>query len=160
MVENPKIKTSLNTIQDYISSLEKKVSKYDQDIEKLKKDLKEERGKKNESLNQLEEIENELNELSSVYEELKKQKEVQLDFKEIMRLYVILTEQVLDGNAHIRLLTLLHGKKKIMTKEELEKASGILPAATLRAIFDLRNNGLVKYDDESKEVTLVKRIFE
>jgi hypothetical protein len=47
-----------------------------------------------------------------------------------------------------------------MTKSELSKASGIQPAATLRAIFELRNNGLVTYDENNEETKLVRRLFD
>ncbi|MHA1185862.1 MAG: hypothetical protein ACTSSK_03165, partial [Candidatus Heimdallarchaeota archaeon] len=60
----------------------------------------------------MKQMEKEMSELSSVYEEMKGQKDIEINLQEVMKLYVILTEQVLDGSSHIKLLTLLHGKKK------------------------------------------------
>jgi hypothetical protein len=115
---------------------------------------------KEDAISKLKQMESEMSELSSVYEELKGQKDVEINLQEVMKLYVILTEQVLDGSAHIKILTLLHGKKKDMTKSDLAMASGIQSAATLRAIFELRNNGLVNYNEENETVTLVRRLWE
>ena len=47
-----------------------------------------------------------------------------------------------------------------MTKGELSKATGILPAATLRAIFELRNNGLITYDENNETTKLVRRLWD
>jgi len=155
-----KIEGAIKDIQDYITELETKIAKYDLDISKAKEKTSKLAKEKTSAAEKLRKMEDEMSELSSVYEELKGRKDVEIDIQEVMRLYVILTEQVLDGSAHIKLLTLLHGKKENMTKNDLSMASGIQPAATLRAIFDLRNNGLVTYNDENEIVKLVRRLFE
>ncbi len=155
-----KIEGAIKDIQDYITELETKIAKYDLDISKAKEKASKLAKEKTSAAEKLRKMEDEMSELSSVYEELKGRKDVEIDIQEVMRLYVILTEQVLDGSAHIKLLTLLHGKKENMTKNDLSMASGIQPAATLRAIFDLRNNGLVTYNDENEIVKLVRRLFE
>ncbi|MEA2069874.1 MAG: hypothetical protein U9O98_01140 [Asgard group archaeon] len=147
-------------IEEYIDNLKNELEQKENRIQEListKSNLKDQ---KESAIERLRKMEEEMEELSSVYEDLRKQKDVQIDLQEVMRLYVILTEQVLNGNAHMRLLTLLHGKKDLMTKDELSKASGIQPAPTLRAIFDLRNNGLVTYNEQNEEVKLVKRLFD
>ena len=155
-----KIEGAIKDIQDYINELETKVAKYEEDISIAKDKASKLAKEKTSAAEKLKKMEDEMSELSSVYEELKGQKDVEIDIQEVMRLYVILTEQVLDGSAHIKLLTLLHGKKENMTKNELSMASGIQPAATLRAIFDLRNNGLVTYDENNETTKLVRRLFE
>ncbi|MBD3190776.1 MAG: hypothetical protein GF308_09035 [Candidatus Heimdallarchaeota archaeon] len=153
------VKNAIQKVTDYISQLENDLKDTRKQLEIAQEKAKTMSKKRNSAENKLAELEKQMEELSSVYEELRKQKITKIDLQEVMRLYVLLTEQVLHGNAHIRILTLLHGKKEIMTKEELSKATGILPAETLKAIFDLRNNGLVNYDDETAEVSLVQRIF-
>jgi chromosome segregation ATPase len=155
-----KIEGAIKDIQEYISELEAKLAKKDQEVAKAKETASKMESAKTSAAVKLKKMEDEMSELSSVYEELKGRKDVEIDIQEVMRLYVILTEQVLDGSSHIKLLTLLHGKKENMTKNELSMASGIQPAATLRAIFDLRNNGLVTYDENNETTKLVRRLFE
>ena len=155
-----KIEGAIKDIQDYISELETKLAKKDQEVSKAKETASNMNSAKTSAAEKLKKMEDEIAELSSVYEELRGRKDVEIDIQEVMRLYVILTEQVLDGSSHIKLLTLLHGAKQNMTKNELSKASGIQPAATLRAIFDLRNNGLLTYNEENETVKLIRRLFE
>jgi len=154
-----KIEGAIKDIQDYISKLETKLAKKDQEVAKAKETASKLENAKTSAADKLKKMEDEMMELSSVYEELKGRKDVEIDLQEVMKLYVILTEQVLDGSTHIKLLTLLHGAKENMTKSELSKALGIQPAAILRAIFDLRNNGLITYNDENETTKLVRRLF-
>lgn len=159
MVET-KVDGAIKEIQDYISKIEAKLVEAETEIAEAKKAASKLDREKSSAAAKLKKMEDEMKELSSVYEELKGQKDVEIDIQEVMKLYVILTEQVLDGSSHIKILTLLHGKKENMTKHELSMASGIQPAATLRAIFDLRNNGLVTYDETNETTKLVRRLFE
>jgi chromosome segregation ATPase len=159
-MSNEKVQTAFKDIQSYIDSLEKKLAEHKAKLDEVESTTNVLDKEKTEAIEKLKQMEKEMSELSSVYEELKGQKDVEINLQEVMKLYVILTEQVLDGSAHIKLLTLLHGKKKDMTKSDLSMASGIQPAATLRAIFELRNNGLVTYNEENEIVKLVRRLFD
>ncbi len=155
-----KVQEAINEIKDYISKLEAKLEKKEKEIAKSKEASSAIEDERISAIEKLRKMEAEMAELSSVYEEMKGRQDVRIDLQEVMKLYVILTEQVLDGSSHIKLLTLLHGAKETMTKNELSKASGIQPAATLRAIFDLRNNGLVTYNENNEETKLVRRLFD
>ena len=157
---NETVQEALRKIEKYISELEIKLRNKDIEIENVRNEVVKKDGEKESAAERLRQMEEEMVKLSSVYEELKNRKDIDINIQEVMRLYVILTEQVLDGSAHIKLLTLLHGSKQIMTRNELSKASGIQPAATLRAIFDLRNNGLVDYNENKEEVKLIRRLFD
>lgn len=154
------VEQAFTAINNYIKQLEDKLAAKEEEIQNMKDKAAKLASDKENAAEKLQRLEDEMSQLSTVYEELKGQQDMRIDFQEVVKLYVILTEQVLDGSAHIKLLTLLHGKKDTMTKSELSKASGILPAATLRAIFDLRNNGLVNYNEQNEEVKLVRRLFE
>ena len=156
---NETVQEAMKKIEKYISELEIKLRNKDIEIENVRNEVVKKDGEKESAAERLRQMEEEMVKLSSVYEELKNRKDIDINIQEVMRLYVILTEQVLDGSAHIKLLTLLHGSKQIMTRNELSKASGIQPAATLRAIFDLRNNGLVDYNENKEEVKLIRRLF-
>ncbi|MFW9923311.1 MAG: hypothetical protein ACFFDW_08515 [Candidatus Thorarchaeota archaeon] len=153
------LESAFEQIRAYIKSLEMKIAEKEKMISDMENKASSLASEKNNAADKLRKMEEEMAELSSVYEELKGRKDVEIDLQEVMKLYILLTEQVLDGSAHIKLLTLLHGQKEEMTKQELSKASGILPAATLRAIFDLRNNGLVIYNEQSETVKLVRKLF-
>ncbi|NHK30391.1 MAG: hypothetical protein FK730_03505 [Asgard group archaeon] len=154
------VQDAFTSIKDYIASIEKKLVDQKNEMESKLAEVGNLEQEKESAVEKLKQMEKEMLELSSVYEDLKGRKDIEINLQEVMKLYVILTEQVLDGSIHIKILTLLHGAKERMTKEELSKASGIQPAATLRGIFDLRNNGLVEYDDESEKVKLVRRLFD
>ncbi len=160
ILTNDTIQNAFDSIQSYIKELEAKIAANDQKLAETKRASESFEKEKMSATEKLKQMEEEMMELSSVYEDLKGRADVEIDLQEVMKLYIILTEQVLDGNAHMRMLTLLHGKKALMTKDELSKASGIQPAATLRTIFDLRNNGLVTYNDENQKVKLVRRLFD
>jgi chromosome segregation ATPase len=155
-----RIDDAFKSITDYIADLERKLTDKENEMASKLAEVDSLKNEKDTAFERLQKMENEMAELSSVYEELKDRKDVEINLHEVMKLYVILTEQVLDGTTHIKILTLLHGAKELMTKEELSKASGIQPAATLRAIFDLRNNGLVEYDENADQVKLVRRLFD
>jgi len=159
MVQN-KIQAAFDMIKDYVTELEKKLQEKEQQLLESQNQYKKLAAEKDSAAEKLAKMEKDMEELSSVYEELQKQKDSQINFQEVFRLYIILTEQVLDGSTHIKILSLLHGARVHLTKDELSKASGIQPAATLRAIFDLRNNGLVEYDEETERVKLVRRLFD
>ena len=154
-----RVDTAFNSIKEYISELETKLANKDKEIMKMKNKANEFAEEKDSATKKLRQMEEEMEKLSSVYEELKTSKDVEINLQEVMKLYVILTEQVLDGNAHIKILSLLHGKKETMTKSELSKALGLVPVATLKALFDLRNNGLVTYDENNDQAKLVRRLF-
>ena len=156
---NQQVQDAFNSIKDYIANLEKKLDNQRTEMESKFSEVGSLQQEKDSAVEKLKQMEREMSELSSVYEDLKDRKDIEINLQEVMKLYVILTEQVLDGSTHIKILTLLHGAKERMTKEELSKASGIQPAATLRAIFDLRNNGLVEYNEEADKVKLVRRLF-
>ncbi|MGC9781637.1 MAG: hypothetical protein HZR80_20525 [Candidatus Heimdallarchaeota archaeon] len=155
-----KVQTAFKNIEDYITQLESKLKGTEEEIAAMKDVSKKLENEKTSAAERLKKMEQDMVKLSSVYEELKGQKDVEINLHEVMKLYVILTEQVLDGSSHIKLLTLMHGAKQYMTKTELSKASGIQPAATLRTIFDLRNNGLINYDENNETVTLIQRLFD
>ncbi len=154
-----KVQTAFKNIEDYITQLESKLKANEEELATLKGASKKLENERTSAADRLKKMEQDMIELSSVYEELKGQKDVEINLHEVMKLYVILTEQVLDGSSHIKILILLHGAKLNMTKTELSKASGIQPAATLRTIFDLRNNGLISYDENNETVTLIQRLF-
>lgn len=151
---------AFKNIKNYIKELEEKLTVKENELAKINENRQGLLDEKDSAVQRLRQMEEEMSQLSSVYEDLKNQQNVKINLQEVMKLYVILTEQVLDGSSHIKILTLLHGAKESMTKAELSKASGIQPAATLRAIFELRNNGLVTYNEVNEEVKLVRRLFD
>ncbi|NHJ46523.1 MAG: hypothetical protein FK733_01930 [Asgard group archaeon] len=155
-----KIQDAFTSISSYIADLERKLVEKQKEMDEKLSNVDALKQEKDSAAERLRKMEQEMAELSSVYEDLKGRKDVEINLQEVMKLYVILTEQVLDGSSHIKLLTLLHGNKEYMTKDELSKASGIQPAATLRAIFELRNNGLVSYEDVGEKVKLIRRLFD
>ncbi len=87
-----------------------------------------------------------------------------LDIRQLLPLYIALVEDIYAARPHIRILYLLHGDKGLaaagMTRQEITKASGFMPAAVLSAIHDLANAGFIGFNMETQLITLERRIFE
>ena len=94
-----------------------------------------------------------------MYQEISKEKTEVKNISNLLKIYVTLLEEVFYGRPHARILWLLHETKETMTREELNKTLGFQPAVILRAIQELRNAGLVSYNEDTGEVVLKKRIL-
>jgi len=94
-----------------------------------------------------------------MYREISKEKESVANVRQLLSIYITLLENVFFGKPHAKILWLLHGAKKVMTRKELVESSAFQPAVVLKAIHDLARANLVKYDDQTDTVTLVTKIF-
>jgi hypothetical protein len=54
---------------------------------------------------------------------------------------------------------MLHENKSAISRRNIAQSSGIQPAVIQKAIFDLANEDLVSYNEETQEVTLIKAIL-
>ncbi|MHA1867326.1 MAG: hypothetical protein ACTSXD_04615 [Candidatus Heimdallarchaeaceae archaeon] len=158
---------------EYTENLEKEREKYikelkdkEAEIEKLSTETKEKLEKVNELEQKNKEYEEKLNNLEesmskfrTMYEELAAEKAKEMDIEELLAIYSILFENVFAANPHTKILLLLQGTdKEEWTREEIVKTTGITPAAVMKTLYDLRNNGIVDIAEDNKTVRLVQRL--
>jgi len=110
-----------------------------------------------------------LDEYEKVKVELKKfaqaaaeQEEMELNFEKIQALlsiYRVLIEEIWQGQAHYRILHVLHGDKEEMNREELKNSTGVGGAFVLRSVQELARVGLLDYDEDTGMAKLKRRLF-
>ena len=95
-----------------------------------------------------------------MYEEVAQERAKDLDLQELMAIYSILFEQVFAANPHTKILLLLQGTdKETWTRDEITKTTGFSPAAVLKALHDLRNNGIIELDESGNTVKLIRKLM-
>jgi len=148
------------------SNLESEKKKLEEATQQLEKE-KQERDQKIGSLT--EEQKRLLKEYASLKVELKKfakiaeeSQDADLNFERIQALlsiFRVLVEKIWQGQPHYKVLKVLHGERKVMTREELKNTTGIGGAYILRAIQELANVNLVEHDIDTGRVTLKQRLY-
>ncbi len=111
---------------------------------------------------EMEEITEQLGRVSELYREASAEKDAlqeKVDVSDLLAIYITLIETVFYGKPHARILYTLHDVKTAITRKNIASSTGIQPAAVLKAVHDLANADLVKYDDETQEVELTKDIL-
>ncbi len=111
---------------------------------------------------EMDEITEKLSKISELYRETAAEKEKlkeKVDVSDLLSIYITLIENVFGGKPHARVLYTLHNTGTAITRKNIETSTGIMATAVIKAIHDLRNAGLVSYDEESQEVRLIKDIF-
>jgi uncharacterized phage infection (PIP) family protein YhgE len=107
----------------------------------------------------LKDIEDQMNRISKTYQELSGKFTEAVDVRELLTIYVTLLEQVFEGRPHAKILWLLHGKKAVLTRDEINKSSGFQPAIVLKSIYDLANANLINYNDATQELSLKRKLY-
>lgn len=139
-------------------------------LENEKKKLEQEKQERDQKIGSLtEEQKRLLKEYASLKVELKKfaklaeEAESQdLDVERItalLSIFRVLVEKIWQGQPHYKVLKVLHGERKVMTREELKNTTGIGGAYILRAIQELANVDLVEHDIDTGTVTLKQRLY-
>jgi len=111
-------------------------------------------------LDEYEKLKVELKKFAKIAEE---QEEAEFNFdriKALLSIYMVLLEEIWQGQPHFRILLTLHGDKEEMSREEIKTTTGISGAMVLRAIHELANVHLIEYDENKGFVKLKKRMFE
>lgn len=148
------------------TNLESEKKKLEEATKQLEKE-KQERDQKIGSLS--EEQKRLLKEYASLKVELKKfakiaeeSQDADLNFERIQALlsiFRVLVEKIWQGQPHYKVLKVLHGERKVMTREELKNTTGIGGAYILRAIQELANVDLIEHDIDTGRVTLKQRLY-
>jgi len=134
-------------------------------LENEKKKLEQEKQERDQKIGSLtEEQKRLLKEYASLKVELKKfaklaeEAESQdLDVERItalLSIFRVLVEKIWQGQPHYKVLKVLHGERKVMTREELKNTTGIGGAYILRAVQELANVDLIEHNIDTGTVTL------
>ena len=139
-------------------------------LESEKKKLEQEKQERDQKIGSLtEEQKRLLKEYASLKVELKKfaklaeEAESQdLDVERItalLSIFRVLVEKIWQGQPHYKVLKVLHGERKVMTREELKNTTGIGGAYILRAVQELANVDLIEHNIDTGTVTLKQRLY-
>lgn len=77
----------------------------------------------------------------------------------LLSIFRVLVEKIWQGQPHYKVLKVLHGERKVMTREELKNTTGIGGAYILRAVQELANVDLIEHNIDTGTVTLKQRLY-
>ncbi|MFW9920186.1 MAG: hypothetical protein ACFFED_11335 [Candidatus Thorarchaeota archaeon] len=174
--KDQKIQRLENDLQESQSKIERANEELEQtkaDYEKAKQDADSVLSEKDEAVDairkerdelraEMDQINNQLERVSALYREASAEKAKmaeKVDVSDLLAIYIMLIETIFGGKPHARILYTLHDTKAAITRKNLEASTGIMPAVIKKAIYDLRNENLVSYDEETEEVKLTKEIL-
>lgn len=151
--ENADLKNKLKEIDNKFTQLQDEYNTKDSKVTGLQKEAEDYKA-------QLESVEEQMSGLRKMYEEMTQERAQEIELQELLAIYTILFEKVFAANPHTKILLLLQGvaDKEEWTRDELVKTTGFTPAAIIRALHDLRNNGIVETDDSAQKVKLLQKI--
>ena len=162
-----KLETEKMELEQEKNHLEKDKNQLEEETKKLEKEKKE-RDMKIGSMT--EEQERLLKEYESLKVDLKKlakiaeeSQEAEFNFeriKALLSIYAVLIDEIWQGQPHYRILLALHGDKEEMSRDSIQKTTGISGVMVLRAIHELTNVGLLDFDENSGMLRLKKRLFD
>lgn len=160
-LENEKSKLEVEKKQ-----LEQDKIKLEEETKKLAKE-KQERDQKigtmtEEQMKLLDEYKKVKVELQKFMKSTVEAEEAEFNFERIQALlsiFRVLVEKIWQGQPHYKVLSLLHGEKETMTREELKNTTGIGGAFILRAVQELAKVELVDYNIDTGTVKLISRLY-
>ncbi|MBD3187963.1 hypothetical protein GF325_14090 [Candidatus Bathyarchaeota archaeon] len=145
-------KDAINQLDFERRVLEEEKKKKDEEISQLT-------GEQRKILEEYDQIESQLKKFQSLVSKFEEKEFKFEDVKAMLSIFTILLEEIFQGQPHARILFTLHGGASSMTRDQLKNATGISGAMVLRAVHELDRADLVKYDSDTSEVTLVRRIY-
>ncbi|MFX1576010.1 MAG: hypothetical protein ACFFCF_02440 [Promethearchaeota archaeon] len=104
-------------------------------------------------------IKTQLEKMSDTYKELVSEQEATIPVQELLALYIALLEDVFYAQPHAKTLFILHGRKQVMSRDEITKTAGHEPTAIRKALGDLSRAELIDYDVETGNAKLKKRLY-
>lgn len=171
--EGEELRTDKREAEEKAWAAEEKVKELMNELETLKSRADEAESSKTEAVDairterdelkkEMDEITGQLGRVSELYREASEEKDAlqeKVDVSDLLAVYITLIETVFYGKPHARILYTLHDVKTAIPRKNIQTSTGIMPAAVLKAIHDLANADLVKYNEETQEVELAKDIL-
>lgn len=167
------LESSLQKTKDAKDNAETELSMVKAELESVKTRADEAEASKSEAVDairqerdelkkEMAEINDQLGRVSELYREASEEKKAlqeKVDVSDLLAVYITLIETVFYGKPHARILYTLHDVKTAISRKNIASSTGIMPAAVLKAVHDLANADLVKYDEETQDVELTKDIL-
>lgn len=157
--------TTETRIEELTNELQNKIATIER-LERTISELKESADQttdlmvKNRALeSELNAIKTQLEKMSDTYKELVSEQEASIPVQELLALYIALLEDVFYAQPHAKTLFILHGRKQVMSRDEIIKTAGHEPTAIRKALGDLSRAELIDYDVETGNAKLKKRLY-
>lgn len=150
--ERSSLEEEKNQLEIETKKLEKEKAERDDKIDKMSAD-------QIKLLDEYEILKKDLKKLQDMASEAENQ---EFDFREIqtvLKIYMVLLEEIYGAQPHIRILYLLHGDKEKMHKDDIKNSLGIGGAFILRSLHDLKNANLIEFDEETGIAKLINRMI-
>jgi len=152
--------TTNTTLKGKVKEIEEKFSLLQKEHETKYSNFSEMETELNDYKSRYRKVEEQMESFRKMYEDVAQEQKKELDLQELLAIYSILFEQVFAANPHTKVMLLLQGtNKEIWTRNEITMTTGFSPAAVLKTLHDLRNNGIIEMDESSNEIKLLKRII-
>ncbi len=150
---NTDLKGRVKEIEEKFSTMQKEHEKEQSSVMEMEAELTKYKSR-------YQKVEEQMESFRKMYEDVAQEQKKELDLQELLAIYSILFEQVFAANPHTKVMLLLQGtNKEIWTRNEITMTTGFSPAAVLKTLHDLRNNGIIEMDEASNEIKLLKRII-
>lgn len=157
--------TTETRIEELTNELQNKIATIER-LERTISELKESADQttdlmvKNRALeSELNAIKTQLEKMSDTYKELVSEQEASIPVQELLALYIALLEDVFYAQPHAKTLFILHGRKQVMSRDEIIKTAGHEPTAIRKALGDLSRAELIDYNVETGNAKLKKRLY-
>ena len=152
--------TTNTTLKGKVKEIEEKFSLMQKEHETKYSNFSAMETELNDYKSRYQKVEEQMESFRKMYEDVAQEQKKELDLQELLAIYSILFEQVFAANPHTKVMLLLQGtNKEIWTRNEITMTTGFSPAAVLKTLHDLRNNGIIEMDESSNEIKLLKRII-
>lgn len=126
---------------------------------KLKEDYDILKAKYDEAQSKIDHIDSQLSDTVGRLESMSKSTTKDVDALKLLDVYLVLMEQVFESGPHVRLLLILHGDKEEWNLTEMVQASGISALKVRQAMHELRNAGVLEFNEETEVITLTQRFM-
>jgi len=161
---NSKFKKEVNGLQNTwetaINQLKANEEDMNKELDQIRKEKAELQEKYDSAQSKIDKIEGQLANTIDQMKSMSKATDKGIDAMQLLDVYLVLMENVFESQVHTRLLIMLHGAKETYTLKELTKAAGISGIQVRQAVFDLRNAGILDFNEETEEITLKMRFLE
>lgn len=164
---NTELDSKLKKIQDDLKGFYESVSKeysnaneiLGEKATRLESENADLKGKYDEAQSKIDHIEKQLQSTVSKLDDISHDQKKDIDALQLLDIYLVLMGEVFSAAAHVRLLFILHGEKEDYNLNDLAIASGYPGLEVRKTVHELRNSGIVSFNEDTNVVTLVQRFL-
>ena len=153
MTKHESLLSTISNLQEETDSTRKQTDLLKTDLENMSEDKKLIEKERNY-------LSQELARVGTLFEELTGKQAKEEDLQDILNIYLTLMEKVFSGRVHFKVLSIMHGEKKIWKRKELVTSSGFSEIIIRTVLGELARANLIVYDEEQATGKLVRRIVD